>query len=267
MKHKQLLGIASALSLAYLLFLIFTFPATWVFSLLRDAGAPIAATRINGTVWSGQAAGFTLALNNRPVKLGDLNWEVNPLYLLVGKAHLSFHGGDGSADTQYHGNLTMGWFSARVRDLDLKFPLQRMHGIYAPSAIIGLSGKTRVAIDELQIDGDHFAIRGNISVDQVSSNFTANAPAADYVIAVSSENNVLMGNVSTLKGIPAVSGKITWRPLDSGRATFDGSINAGRNPALRKLLAQMGQPDASGAIKLRWNGRLFRLVRAGQNTG
>lgn len=66
--------------LLFLFFLLTTFPARTAFNLLPDS-VPVAATGVSGSIWNGHAASLTM---NRQ-SLADIEWSINPLWLLTGK--------------------------------------------------------------------------------------------------------------------------------------------------------------------------------------
>lgn len=66
--------------LLFIFFLLATFPARTAFNLLPES-VPVTATGVSGSIWSGHAASLTM---NRQ-SLTDIEWSINPLWLLTGK--------------------------------------------------------------------------------------------------------------------------------------------------------------------------------------
>jgi Type II secretion system (T2SS), protein N len=71
--------------LGYLIFLVVTFPAQFVFGKLAAQG--VNASAVSGTLWKGRALNLRIGI----VSLGDLDWRLKPGSLFAGKLDADFN--------------------------------------------------------------------------------------------------------------------------------------------------------------------------------
>ena len=127
MKRGIWIGLLAAA--AFVVIVIANMPATWVIPAGRTQGL---CASIDGSLWSGSCSGLTVS--GKP--MGDLNWDLHPLRLLLGKlaAHLQLVNGPASVNT----DVELG-FGGRVtaRNLTADLPLDPKLLPLLPSTLAG----------------------------------------------------------------------------------------------------------------------------------
>jgi hypothetical protein len=252
---KYLLAVTVVAVLLYLFFLIATTPASWIVVGIERVGIPVEVTATEGTIWSGNANVKLGPARNNTVDLGAVRWKINPLYLLVGKIGFAFS--TRHTDQRADGRAIVGLHSIRFRHLEVTLPLATLYGIYPPVSLSGIKGVARASIENFLLSTEQAAVEGELRLDQLTSTMFGPEPFGSYIIALSSKNNELLGNVRTKEGKLIVKGTGSWKPMNSGNAQFDGTIKSLLpNPGLDTLIRQFGKPGPDGSIRIRWTGRI-----------
>lgn len=228
--------------LAFAIFLIVAAPA----SLLGDAVArasreTIVITGTSGSVWHGSGDLEMRPVSSPPLRIGRLDWTINPLWLVAGKIDVNVSlTGSGAALT---GAARIGFGSLALRNLKATLPAQLVPVFYAPAELIGPRGKIEVSAPALAWSTKD-GVTGNAVVLwlDVATSFSAVRPLGDYRLSLG-EGGVL--KLDTLRGDLRLTGHGT---LDNtvGGVRFSGQASAaGRASELAEVFKLLGPgPDA-----------------------
>ncbi len=127
----------------FLIFLLATFPARTALNLLPES-VPLAATGVGGSIWSGHAA--SLSINRQ--SLNDLEWTMNPLWLLTGKLGGSMLLNDARVSAE--GNWRMGFDQTLyLSGASIKLTAAQL-APYLPMRGVVLEGDIRADIESLE---------------------------------------------------------------------------------------------------------------------
>ncbi|NND60218.1 MAG: type II secretion system protein N [Gammaproteobacteria bacterium] len=247
MKAPGLRGLIVIGALAYLAFLLVTFPAHVATRLLPDA---VEASGVSGTLWRGQAS--SLRIDNMVV--GETKWRLKPLALLTVriKADVEIDLADGVIAAEVAATPTGRIFLADVAGV---VPINALSGLIPTDMIDG-----RIGLDLASASlEDGWLVDAEGTVDVVDLRVIA--PVAES-----------LGNFElqfTGAGEESLDGRFrdTRAPLQANgtlvlhrdrRWVLDGSVSAsqGASPQLSQALAMLGPRDNRGAYQVSLSGQL-----------
>lgn len=229
--------------LGYLIFLVVTFPAQFVFGKLAAQG--VNASAVSGTLWKGRALNLRIGI----VSLGDLDWRLKPWSLFAAKLDADFNlkrpdgFAQGAVSASLNGRIILKNVTASL-PVDAIVGSEGLPGGWKGTAQAKLSELVLVqawptsatgVIDMIDLTGPA-AQPANIGTYRVSFP-AANAPA---------EPNALIGSIEDEQAAIAVSGTIKLSP---GRNyVLDMRVAARPNAPqdIKDGMQYLGAPDAEG---------------------
>lgn len=223
--------------LLFLLFLLWQAPATLLPPLLKKYTAGQAELSVSGgTIWNGQA--YRLAWRQTQL-WQDVQWQLSPWHLLLGKAHLTLRSAGRSAVAEI-GSDRIGVQAERMQ-----LPLSLLGDVNKALAAYQLRG-----IAELQSSGFAFALpagEGRLTVRllDIGSGLVAVPTLGDYRLSVVALKRGYRFDVSTERGVLRVSGEGRWEPGQGGSVRLQLHPEA-QLDALRPLLSLAGRPGENG---------------------
>ncbi len=245
--------------ISYLFFLIATFPASIVVSLIADnpqLKRQLQISAVTGTIWSGNAASVQVAGLN----LGSVKWDMKILPLLLGEinSYVNFKNvadstgnisGSGTVSFSLGGKLALDDFSAAF-SVDSLAPL--MYGMPAR-----FSGDIRLHIDKMSlVQGQRINIKSRIVVSNAALVSPQKIAYGDILIQASpkAEGSHL---VLTDQGGPLIlDGSIKIK----GNGVYNLNLGMGARDSASADLANglrfLGQRDATGKYRYKMNGKL-----------
>ena len=243
------LGIGS-----YLLFLVLNFPAQQAVGLADKAGvlAPIGLDGVQGTFWSGEAAGISF----QQMPLGHVTWRISPASLLLGRLRYNIDLRD--ASQQLTGSVQTGLIGG--------YRLEALKGQVTADRIPQL-------IQQRQI-----RIGGRIELDQVDLSFeegrltSADGRIRWFDALIASPMKLKTGDLQADLSTETDGGvKVDIRDLSGptaikasailaadGNYRFEASLKPGSetDPALTTALKAVSHGNPDGSFQLKFTGRI-----------
>jgi general secretion pathway protein N len=245
-----LLGIA-----AFVIFLVIAAPASLIEgAVARASGNTIAMTNTSGAVWRASGDLETRPAASPPLRIGRIEWTINPLWLLTGKININVSvTGSGTALT---GAARIGFGSLALRNFKATFPAQLVPVFYAPAELLAPEGIVKVNSDSFSIVRDTRA-EGSIELNWINaaSGISNIKPLGDYRLVLSGRNASATVKLETLRGSLALTGEGQYA-LNPASFSFNGTGRALANAeALEPVLRMMGPkgPDGVHNFRLRWS--------------
>ena len=245
--RKALIGYAGVFVLAFLLFLLAGLPTAVVLEhVVLPEGLRVSNPR--GSVWSGQA---TLADRHGP--LGDIDWRLDILPLLVGRlgAELHFHGPLGEA----RGHLLLDNPVLELRDLELSLDVLAITS--RPPAWFPTRGRLLGTIEQARLDTNGLQqLDGQLSLQQAGLTFPKELALGDFVIDLVTEQGSIIGDITSSDRPLRAGGQV--RITQGSRYQLDLTLrpHSTADPALEDALALAGRPTADGSVSLTRRGDL-----------
>lgn len=236
---------------AYLLFLVVTFPAGLALGLALSPQAGVGVADVEGTVWGGRAA--TVATSG--ISMGPVVWDWRPTALLFGRfeydVYFEMAGGGGEARL---GRSLLG--NTYMKEVAGSLDGRHINSLVAiPGA--ELAGSILIDLDEVGFDDGVIAgLEGTVLWENahVVSPMAVNLGSLE--VELTGEDAQINGVVSDKGGPLAVSGGIAL--VNGKNYSFNAKVKPRENadPALTDALSMLGQPDRSGAYSVAYSGTL-----------
>ncbi|MGE0081744.1 MAG: type II secretion system protein N [Thiohalomonadaceae bacterium] len=254
MKRKILLGVG--LLAVYMLALVANVPATQVLPratpLLEARGVRLAASGIEGTLWSGRAASSSV----NGIAVGQSEWSLSPWRLLFGEAGLGFklapEGG------YLSGDVRLGSGSVAVAGVEGELPATAvLAGLPRLPMPVEVGGTVMVQLKALDWAGGKLeAADGAIVWRQAELRSPMPARLGDLKVELApGPNGSLLGKLSDGGGPLGIKGDVTFGN-GSYRINAVLTPRANTDPALAQALTLLGAPDSQGGYRLTWAGRI-----------
>lgn len=230
--------------LSYLIFLIVFLPASWLaWGAARLSQGTIHIGTPRGTVWYGRGE---LQLHGvlGAQSLGELQWRVNPLWLVLGRLQLAVRGlgsPDGTAELQVARRRM------QVESLQTTLPAQLAGLVYAPAGFFAPTGQLQVSAPALKLDAD--GLHGNAEVlwRGAGGRFTGDTSLGDYRIALEGRGETAAIKLDTVNGRLELAGTGQWRVAGDGEIRFTGHALPRSDAAqLEPLLNALGRNQGGG---------------------
>jgi general secretion pathway protein N len=242
----------------YLLFLAVLFPAVQAY---RFAAEPLKAALpqlepagLDGSVWSGSVK----SLIYRKAVLGELNWQLSPLPLLLGEVQLQalLQSREGYLQSQV--NTPIGGGAVELYDIEGRMPINELTR-FAPYMPIALDGGVSFDLPRvvLNADGRVQQADGTLIWHQAAMSAPQALSFGELQLVLRTEDKgKISGDISDRGGPLKVQGKLSLAP-DGGyrvNATVSAAKDAPDN--LRQSLGWLGKPDAQGRYLLNYSGKI-----------
>lgn len=249
---RGLLKYAALAVAVYLVALLALFPASLALRWFAPAVPGLALGAADGTLWSGRIGG----VEYRGLDLGVAEWSLQPLALLTltAAAEISLDRPNGAP------------ISAEVRaGFDGSAEITALHGAFTladlerarllPKNIA--SGEVILNLERLELlDGRPVAATGRGGLTNLRSPLLPGVPLGSYEGDIDTDDNGISVVFRDVEAPLRVTGEAVLSP--DGRYTVSGSVlpTAETPEELRRGLALLGQPDASGRYSFRFSGTL-----------
>ena len=250
MKRRTLALILLGL-LAYLGFLIATFPAGWAYALAKPHLEPLGVKlyAVEGTLWDGRVA----ALEIQGRRLPGLQWNLQPTALISGqlRAHIDLDHGhlDGEIAARPDGSLQAG-------PLEIHWPLPQLLQTLQLAAL-QLDGVLQGRLERLEVqNGLPRAADGTLTWRGAATRLPMTAKLGDLQLLLETRNDGIHGRFRDGGGPLGLGGTLQLSPDGAWRLELHLTPREGRQSPVGRLLAFLGRPDPQGKITLRRSGRL-----------
>ena len=236
---------------AYLIFLIVSFPASQAYFLventLNEKKIPIKMYTISGSVWSGKVSRVTY--NGKP--FNNLVWEVLPWRIFTGQLAVAvkYNNRDSSAQFVAVRNL-MG--STSLRNVRANMSAQEILSL-AQIPAVKLGGHFTLNLAQLNLD----SVKGRLVWSGAESMFPQKLVLGDLFADMSTANdgtiNVKLGDGG---GPLQLSGKLTLTPDGRYDLSTQMSSREGRQSFLGQSLGFVGRYNRQGKVEFKRSGKL-----------
>jgi general secretion pathway protein N len=241
--------------IAYLLFLLATFPAARLTAKLQTKG--VVAAGVSGSIWHGTAA----ALQINGIALGATEWNIHPWRLVLGTLSVDIHAkrDDGYADATV---LTGFKGATTIRDLRGSLPVNALSTLGLPGGgAYGWGGTIQVKLDELVLTNNWpTAIKGSVDIANLFGPAQQPTQLGGYRIvfaAPSATASEVQGNVTSMDdALLDVAGTLRLSPNRTYVIDAQVGTRANAPASFVKTLQYLGLPDAQGRRPLSIAGSL-----------
>ncbi|AXQ29447.1 type II secretion system protein N [Solimonas sp. K1W22B-7] len=228
-------------------------PAASVYAWLKpkDRPLPVELFGLEGRVIEGRSSGV---VRNGNTLVSNLNWELHPLQLLIGRAALSLHSEhepvllDGGVSVSPLGTL-------RVKSLRASGGLRALAAA-AGYPFVPVEGQVGLDLAQLRM------AKGQIQLAEGSAQLQGLAwalgaqptPLGDFRADVTTEDGSIVVQLASVSGPLELSGEARLAPDQNYELNVRMRPKPGAPPMLPNLLMQLGAPDAQGYYTLRRQG-------------
>lgn len=242
----------------YLLFLIALFPAAqaWRFAAepLERAMPDLKLAMLDGSVWSGRAGMVAF----RKAMVGELNWQLSPWPLLLGKAQITALLQSDDGYLQSHLSTPLGGGAIELAGIEGQLPLAELLR-FTPYLPVVLDGRVSLNLPvlELTADGRPLRAEGTVIWHQAAMSAPQALSLGDLQVVLRTEaEGQLIGEISDRGGPLKVTGAVQLSPDGSYRV--NGTVSAAPDaPAeVKQALGWLGKPDAQGRYRLSYSGKM-----------
>lgn len=249
----RMAGYGIIVLVAYLFFLLVTFPATTAYQIVKDYVPALNLSGIEGTLWSGSASSSQVA----GLKLDHLDWRLRILPLFTG--HLEFK--CSVQGPEISGAMQAGIGLTTSGDPYLKKAEGQALATLISSQISYLqaqaTGTLKFSMDYLRFKNNRLSsaigtvlwreagLESPFPVELGTLQFVSRTVDSQIQIAILDQDGPLK-----------IQGDLNLDP--EGNYTFKGSTvpRASAAPELVRALRNFGQVDSSGAINFQYSGRI-----------
>jgi general secretion pathway protein N len=236
--------------LAFLVFALFTLPASVVIDRLEPYG--IKAAGVSGTAWNGRAQVVQIGATS----LGALTWDLHilPLFTLRAVAEVDLQRSDGSA----HGTVSASSRRIDLQNVIAELPLGALPAQVAPG---GWTGSIDAKLASLTLEnGWPVTADGTIEVTDLTGPVRRPVNIGSYRVvfpAQASTPNALTGALSDIGGPIQVAGTIQLKQADRSYL-LEGRIATKPDapPDFARSLEFLGPPDAQGRREFSLSGTM-----------
>ncbi len=247
----------------YLVFLLATAPAIWVAeAATRYSSGAVTLANPSGTFWSGSGELYAggPATGVRP--LGKLQWQVNPLWLLLARAQLAVQLDGPSARGQ--ASIRLGPKHLNVQQLNVSLPAQLAAVVYPSAAFFSPTGTIQINAPNLDLSREGLVTEAEAQWQGAGGRFTGPEGLGDYRINVTGRGEVATLRLTTLRGSLELAGEGQWHVTGDGDLRFSGTATPkGDTERLEPLLRALGRDLGGGRRELRFNARLPLVQQMG----
>ena len=236
--------------LAYVGFLLSTFPAERAFAMLNQQLPNLRAAGLSGTAWSGQASILQIQGQN----LEKLQWQLKPWSVLFGQLELDVQldgadvAGQASIGLQPDGAI-------QLTDVDLRLSAAEISTQF--QVPVDLGGQFIVQLQSAKLMGQKIlSAEGLVRWQRAALVSPFAQPLGEFVAQLSTEADDIKAQVKDEGGPLQLDGVASLK--SDGGYNFNGSVSV--RDTQQQLLVQgvkaMGRPGSDGRVPLRYSGRL-----------
>ena len=222
-------------------FSVWQAPARLVEILLPER---LVLTAVSGSFWSGEAGRSALQLDDGALALGRASWHFSPLSLLLLRPTVTL-------SVEWGGQQLTGVFT---RELSGIVAIKHFHARFESGLIrqflpLYIGGRVIADFSEIAIASDQIlALDGKLLwQNAVWAAAAGDVPLGDYQLSLSSDNNRVQGQVTTLSGTLVVAGDVVVAESDY-EIDLDLSGPATRDPELACALQLLAAPKPTGFV-------------------
>ncbi|WP_028116516.1 type II secretion system protein N [Ferrimonas senticii] len=250
MKRAVIYGISGLLF--FLLCLLVTAPAAWLWQLLPNKPKQVQVSEISGSLWQGRIGYLKIAGR----ELEQITWQLHPSALLTGKlsASVSVDG----ALVQGKGDVGYGFSGAEAEGLRLQAPLTWLVGNQRLPFRTKLAGSVTLNARTFSQGGPWCSqLQGRLLVNGLDVNNQFGAyPLGDIAANLRCDNGELVVDVDGSENRIGVAGELRLQADAQVQVAATITETAEQPESLRQALPFLGKANAAGVYPLNYNGRI-----------
>lgn len=207
---------------------------------------------ITGSVWSGHATQVAY----RGVALGELQWQLSPWRLLLGRIGVALQ--LNHADGYLHADLSSGFTGGRVllSNMNGQLPATVIKS-FVPALPIAPAGSFAVNMEEAVIEAAHLrSLVGRVVWNKGGVSAPLALEFGDLVAEFTSSESGIAGRIKDSGGPLQLEAELKLAADGSYVLTGKSTARSSATPNLKTSLSLLGQPDVQGMIPFRFSGRL-----------
>lgn len=227
-------------------------PASWAMALLQQAEPSWQVTEPSGSFWRGRVQTAQLNVNEQALGLGQFDWQISPLSLLIFKPCIQFTAQRGPQAITGEACFSLFSDSVSIRDVQAKLLVETLE----PWLLVKLDGEGLIDIRELKANKDQITtLQGNLKWNN------ARAHNGNTWVALGNLNAALdddqQGGLVTQwfaeTGGPLATDIKIQLPLTGG-ILMKGTITPANtaDPAIYQALNMVGQPIGDGRYEIEY---------------
>lgn len=244
----------AALLIGAYVFFVYLLAPSRLFSDQLQAQTPLELSHISGNLWSGHAANAHYG----EIDLGELHWRLSPWSLMFGEANtaLQIKGPRISATGRVRARENS---PIRLEQAKITLPASLVH--HLQNIPVDLQGNIEADITLLEADqGGLLALDAQIHWRGAAVEAPIKMTLGDYQLSFETQDKLIKGKLKNRGGPLRTSGDINISNKRRYSLVLNLAPNAGADEGLRNLLPLLGKADSRGAVTIREQGDLMRLL-------
>ena len=208
---------------------------------------------VQGPWWAGEAYGAAF----ETVRLEKVAWRFSPFSLLWGK--ISVFVKCKVDDGFIRGNISKGFNTVTIKNLDLRLPLDLLDGLSGKFGV-DINGYFSSKVKKIKIDkGSLVAADGTLVLNGAGMSSPQQLSLGDYKANFTTEKDMVRFTFADSGGPLKAEGVLQINP--DGRYTFSGTfVPVDREqPTITDMLSLLGKIDDNGRLNLSRSGKMPRL--------
>lgn len=247
--HYLVLGLC-----AWLLFLLWRFPALVAYDMFAVPAGPVQAAGVAGTLWHGEAA----QLQYQKRYLGQLSWQLTPWGMLLGRLGGEITLTQDNAYLQAQGGVPLSGGELFLSQLEGRLPLTVIQP-YLSMIPLPLEGVLSLKLEGVRVnpEGRLQQAEGRMVWNQAGVSAPQQLQFGDLQMTLQNrDEGGIKGEISDSGGPLQLRASFTLG--GDGAYTLTGQVKAAESAPkeLRQTLALLGKADSQGNYPLNFSGAL-----------
>jgi general secretion pathway protein N len=241
-------GLALVFCLLFGIFLVVTAPATWLaWGVARGSRGVVNLNAPTGGLWQGSAALVIHDAASPPRGLGQLSWNVQAGWLLLGRAQVELRLVGSSIDM--HGLVSATYNSLYLDDVSADIGASYASALYPPAALFSPEGRVTLRAPAVRIQQGSVTGRVELTWLDAAASLTSGKVLGDYRLTLDGQGQSVPVKIDTLKGKLKLDGQGVWQP-GTGHIQLSGNAAPQEQPSDMDGLLQLLGPDLGGGRRV-----------------
>lgn len=204
---------------------------------------------IEGSIWSGKLNNLSIRYGTADIPLGNTQWQINPLYLLLGKVQL--HLLAEAPQQSIKGDIAISATKTiTLSNMQLQAPMGIVSQIYPVPGFV--EGEIAIVIKELALNTSGLlAIEANANIRNLKYTLSQPVELGSFQIVAAMKNDKVIANISDTVAQLGVSGNVKFTPKTR---LYEVDMNlvpkATANPLIDQTLSQFLRQSSAGVYQI-----------------